>query len=203
MRRLRPLLLTLLAAPVLGVAVDSMASDPEILYAKESTPLFAVQKGQILGQITPGTALTVKSKAGGRVQVELEGWAEEYRELELFAKKEVRIEVASLVRANKKNLTEIGTEAGRYDSVWKKVKLTGWVDARRLDKKLDNVWKAARDIHSERCTECHDFMPSSELTAQQWSGVLRIMTHRAALTPEEAVLLKQYLQTHAREKTAE
>jgi hypothetical protein len=200
MRHHRPLLLTLLALPIVAVGVDSLAGDPEILYARESAPIFAVQKGQILGQITPGTALTVKSKAAGKVEVEVEGWAEEYRELELFTGKENRIELAALVRANKKNLEVLGQEAGRYDSVWKRVKLTGWVEAKRLEKTLEAVWKPAREIHSSRCTECHDFMPASELNPQQWSGVLRIMTHRAALTPEEAVLLKQYLQAHAREK---
>ena len=193
----------LLAAPLVGVGLETLAADPEVLYARESAPLFAVQKGQILGQLTPGTPVTVKGRAAGKVQVELEGWAEEYRELEVFAAKDLRVEVAALVRMNKKNITVVAEEAGRFDSVWKKVKITGWVDARRLDKSLDAVWKPAREIHSSRCTECHDFMPTSELTAQQWSGVLRIMTHRAALTPEEAVLLKQYLQAHARDKTAD
>lgn len=181
------------------VSAPALAAD-KTLYTLQSTPIFGTAKGKILGQLLPGTPLTVKGKAGSKLQVELEGWTEEYRELEIFAKKEVRIERASLVRIDKKNYKTLGTETGRFEVVWTKVKLTGWVDKRKLVADLDKVWAPAREIHQERCTECHDFMPASEQTAQMWSGTLRIMTHRAALTPEESVLLKQYLQAGARER---
>jgi hypothetical protein len=38
------------------------------------------------------------------------------------------------------------------------------------------------------------------LTPAQWRGTLVIMAHRAALTPEEAALLRQYFQTHAKKE---
>lgn len=194
---LRLLSLGLLLAGLLG---GSAHAAEKTLYTKESAPLFATKKGKILGQLPPGTAVKVLSKAGGKSKIELTGWTEEYRELELFKDKELRIQVASLVRVDDKCAKVLGTENGRYEIVWSKVQLTGWVDTRRLASDLSKVWKPARDIHQERCTECHDFMPASELTAQQWSGTLRIMTHRAALTPEESVLIKQYLQAGARER---
>ncbi len=175
----------------------------QTMFTKESTPLFATQKGKILGQLTPGTQVTVLRKAGAKVQVTFDGWTEEYRELEIFAGKELRIERASLVRISDKHRKVLKKDKGRFDVAWTQVKLTGWVNKRQLTKKLDGVWKKAQDIHQERCTECHDFMQASEFTAQQWSGTLRIMTHRAALTPEEEVLVRQYLQSHAREKTSD
>ena len=36
------------------------------------------------------------------------------------------------------------------------------------------------------------------LTPSQWRGTLVIMAHRAALTPEESALMRQYLQVNAR-----
>lgn len=189
---------SLLAA--VGLSSGAAHAAETTLYTKESTPIFGTKKGKILGQLPPGTAVKVLSKGKGKVEVKIVGWTEEYRELEIFKDKELRIEVASLVRTNEKNLKTLGTENGRFEVVWTKVELSGFVDARKLISDLDKVWKPARDIHQERCTECHDFMPASELTAQQWSGTLRIMTHRAALTPEESVLIKQYLQSGARER---
>lgn len=191
-----------LAGGLLLSASAAFAAD-EVMFTKESTPLFATKKGKILGQIPPGTELKILSKAGPKVEVQLEGWTEEYQELAIFAGKELRVERATLVRIDPKQREVLGTAKGRFDVEWTHVRLKGWVNVRQLDKSLDGVWKLARQIHQERCTECHDFMQATEFTAQQWSGTLRIMTHRAALTPEEAVLIKQYLQTHARDKAAE
>lgn len=188
----------LLLAGLLAAAAAEAADKP--MFTKESTPLFGTKKGKVLGQLPPGTEVEVLKKAGRKVQVKLVGWTEEYRELELFKGKELRLEVASLVRVDDKHVKTLSEEKGRFDVAWTKVELTGWVDKRNLVSDLSTVWKPAQEIHQERCTECHDFMPASELTAQQWSGTLRIMTHRAALTPEETVLIRQYLQSGARER---
>lgn len=193
----KPLLSVLAFGIVLGAIASASAAD-EVRYTRESTPLFDGAKGKILGQLPPGTPVTLKTRSGAMVEVVVHGWTEDHRELELFADKAPRLSRAQLVRVDKGRLEPLKTEVGRYDVAWTKVRLTGWVAAARLVPDLNAVWNAARALHRQRCTACHDFMPASELSAQQWSGTLRIMSHRAALTPEEAVLLKQYLQSGAR-----
>lgn len=197
----RPFHAVLALSLLLGVSAIAEAKD-QARFTKVSTPLFGAKKGKILGQLPPGTPVTVLKKAGKRAEIMVEGWTQEYRDLQVFAGKELPIERVTLVRIDPKRRKVISTVAGRFDVKWTKVQLTGWVDSRKLVNKLSAVWAPARELHQERCTECHDFKPASELTAQQWSGALLIMTHRAALTPEESALLKQFLQAGARERSS-
>lgn len=182
---------------MLAFAVEARAAD-DMRYTKSSAPIFDGARGKVLGSIPPAVPVKVVGKKGRRSKIVVEGWSAAYKDLEIFASWDLRMERVTLARL-KDGIREVTSEKeDRWETTWQKVRITAWIDTARLVKDIKPIWKEAKDIHTTRCTICHPFKAPDLLTASQWRGTLVIMSHRAALTPEEEALMKQYLQTNAR-----
>jgi hypothetical protein len=182
---------------ILVFAVEARAAD-ETRYTKGSTAMFDGARGKVLGSMPPGAPVQLVEKKGRRSKIVVEGWSAEHNDLEVFANWDVRRERVTLARLKEETREVTKEKKDRWDTTWRKVRITGWVDSSALVTDVAQVWKAAKLIHTTRCTICHPFKAPDLLTASQWRGTLVIMAHRAALTPEEEALIKQYLQKNAR-----
>lgn len=196
--------LLLSAALLLTWGLDTTAAaqedDAKIRYVRESTALFDAKEGKVLGAVPPGTPVVLLEKSGKRAKVLVRGWSQQYHELEVFSDYEHRIERLALARM-KEELRKVGTEkVDEWGTTWFEVQFEGWVDKDVLEKSASKVWAHAKELYETRCYDCHEFRPPEMLTPAQWRGTLVIMAHRAALTPEEAALLRQYFQAHAKEE---
>lgn len=185
------------------VAAGSAQAADKLRYTKESTPLFDKKKGRILGSVLPGTPVTVKKRKGRRAFVEINGWSEAYHDLEVLAGQDVRIPRANLVRLLPGVRKVHEEKVDKWETKWFRVTISGWIKSRSLVPDIKQVWSDAQELHLNRCTECHEWRPPEMLTRTQWRGTLVIMSHRAALTPEETALLSQYLQNHAKDAKVE
>lgn len=184
---------------VMGFGAPAIAGE-EFRYSRVSAALFDGPEGKVLGNIPPGTPVTVKKTMKKRAHVVIEGWSQQYHELEVFSDHEHRIHRASLARV-KDDLRKVGKEhIDEWGTKWFQVRLEGWVDAASLTEKSETVWQDARSLYESRCYDCHETRIPEMLTPAQWRGTLIIMAHRAALTPEESTLLRQYFQTFAKKE---
>lgn len=190
------LMISVALASVTGLEGSAAAEDSH--YTKESTAIFDAKAGKVYGSIPPGTPLEITRRSGGRAKVVIEGWSQEYKELELYSDVKNRIERATLARIDESLRKVVEETTDEWGSKWMKVRFEGWVDKSSLTDDVSKVWKSAIELYESRCFDCHEYRPPELLTPSQWRGTLIIMSHRAALTPEETALLRQYFQTHAR-----
>lgn len=77
--------------------------------------------------------------------------------------------------------------------------MSGYVPSAGLTPDQESVWAAAKALFSKRCSACHALHHTTEFTANQWPTILKTMTKNAALQPDQAALVTQYLQTHAKQ----
>ena len=182
-----------------GLEGPAQAEEEEnIRYVERSTPLFDGKEGKVLGAIPPGTPVVMVDKSGKWAKVLIRGWSQQYHELEVFSDYEHRIERLALARM-KEELRKVGGEkVDDWGTTWFEVQFEGWIEKDVLVKNAKDVWASAKGLYENRCYDCHEYRPPEMLTPAQWRGTLVIMAHRAALTPEEAALLRQYFQTHAK-----
>ena len=85
-----------------------------------------------------------------------------------------------------------------YGNTWNHVQIAAYVDAAITVPDVNSVWTAAHQLYATRCSACHALHATTDFTANQWPGILQTMEKNAALDPQQAALITQYLQTHAR-----
>jgi len=174
------------------------AAGEDVKYTRVSTVLYDQKDGKVFGTLPPGTPVTVTKKGSGRMKVRVEGWSEEYHELELFSDRDHRIQRMTMARIPDGVRTVKQKKEDTWGTTWMEVQVAGWIAKGDLTDEVKKVWKKAVALYEARCYDCHEFRPPELLTPSQWRGTLVIMAHRAALTPEEETLLRQYFQQHAR-----
>ncbi len=172
------------------------------MFTQNVTPLYAsVQGKEVIGSISPGTAVALNGapqRAGARDGVSVDGWSAQGAESVVDVAVGQRIVLTTLSAEAVSQETTIETQRDSYGTVWKHVKLAGFVGSEHLVPDVATVWTSAQKLYSTRCTACHALHAPTEFTANQWPGVLRTMVRNAALDPEEAALVTRYLQAHAR-----
>ena len=150
-----------------------------------------------MGVVTPGTAVTVTGPAGGADRaIALEGWSQQGDAEQIVSAPGVRIVLVDL-NAGAPTRT-IGSSRDAYGNTWAHVVVTGTVPADALTADQDAVWNSAKAIFSKRCSACHALHKPAEFTANQWPAILKTMEKNAALQPDQAALVTQYLQMHAK-----
>jgi trimethylamine-N-oxide reductase cytochrome c-type subunit TorC len=169
-------------------------------YPSESTTLYSSATGSgAFGVLSPGTSLQVTgATSNGRLPVKIEGWSMANEPSMIFLAAGKRILELRLSASASPSQPRKGKTVVLYGVTWKPVSYAGWVNSSATVPKIDAVWKAASDLYQKRCSACHGLHRPKEFTANQWPSVLSIMTHNAALTPEQAALVTQYLQRHAK-----
>lgn len=76
--------------------------------------------------------------------------------------------------------------------------LAGWVAKGGLAASVAPVWAFAERTNQYRCDSCHFAHTPITYSVNQWPGELDSMADHDGLMGEEMVLVRQYLQTHAK-----
>jgi trimethylamine-N-oxide reductase cytochrome c-type subunit TorC len=200
-RSLRSVALAALAAAAFGLGPQAARGEPTpTLYATKSTPIYADADGiHVIGSLTPGTPVTAAGTGGSRLQAfEIDGWSQDGDETTVVAaagRRIVYVRLTSAPNAHRKVLEQTKDD---YDNLWDKVTLAGFIDPAALTADQSAVWAPAQRLYSQRCSNCHALHSTAEFTANQWPAILKTMAKNAALTPAEAALLTQFVQTHAK-----
>lgn len=199
---LRYLVAACIVAVGLGPRGAAAAPSQGLAVAAAAIPLMADAKGAPLGTLSPGTLLRVLKHDNDLTEVRLDGWSMVGAEQIAFAAKGQRIILARLTASRPDNRKVLARSQDTYGIDWERVVITGWVSSKDLVGQISSVWQKANAIYQKRCTACHALHQPTEFTANQWPSILRIMTKRAALTPEDTALVTEYLQSHARRPSA-
>lgn len=199
-RRLIPGL-TALVLLAFTLAVPAAAEDP--MYVASLADLRGLPAGEVLATLNPATPMTVKTRQGGNLQVEIQGWSRAGAEKYMFKQPGIRIIMAILGEEAIRTRTVGKTVTDDYGVEWTEATITGWIADKDAAADRDSVWTAASDIYFSHCNRCHTLRPPKRLMANQWPQILKIMTVRAGLTPEQTALVTMLLQYHARDQDLE
>ena|ERR1022692_3296852 len=191
-----------IAAAFFSVAALGAVADTNEMYVRSLTPVYSDGSGSAsIGSLMPGTPVALKSapKPGAaHVVVMIDGWSIQGADSVVYSAEGQRIILATLgasAIAQRKVLTH---NRDAYGTVWNHVEFSAAIDPARLIPDVSSVWAAAHTIYTARCSACHALHAPTEFTANQWPGILTTMVRNAALDPNQAALVRQYLQTHAR-----
>ena len=196
------LVLAVFAFAGLITSLPAAAADgppAKTLYTRQISPVYAsTGHGTVIGSVTPGTPLqTTGEVEHGYQPFTLGAWSQQGDDTTLFEAQGQRIVLAKLA-AKATGLKTLSTATDAYGNVWHDVTLSGYVKRSDLTPNQNMVWEKAIALYNARCSACHALHQPSEFTANQWPKILKTMTHNAALTPDDAALVTQYIQTHAK-----
>jgi trimethylamine-N-oxide reductase cytochrome c-type subunit TorC len=179
-------------------ALPASGQPAKTLYAAGTAPIYASAAArQAVGRLMPGTPLNaVEAARNGSQRFTIVAWAQDGDDRTLVAAQGRRIVLATLVAGARTKI--ISSVSDDYGNVWNEVELSGFVPASRLTSNQDTVWKQARALYGARCSACHALHKTTEFTANQWPTIVKTMAKNAALQPEQAALITQYVQTHSK-----
>lgn len=200
-RRLSTLMATAVAViQAIALLLSGMPASAEQSHAfvTRSVPLTVAPRGAALAQLVPSTAVLVVQRNGKFAEVALEGWSTEGAESVFFAHPGSRVILATLNPAGEQARRLKESKKDDYGTLWRKVRLRGWVRGDALGDALAPLWTKARALYQKRCSSCHALRSPDKFTANQWPTILRPMAKRAALTGEQHALVLRYLQAHAK-----
>ena len=193
-------------ALILAVAAPSRSQETPSQPSPKSYPIRttalhgAARGGRVIGTIPPGAELVATGASQGPLMpVRLSGWSLESAPTLVFAAVGRRIKQLELTLPRPAQRRVWGRQTDPYGGSWEQVTVDGWIDRSEVVADRNAVWKQAESLYHERCGGCHALHPPAEFTANQWPNVVKIMAHNAAFTPEQAALVTQYLQTHAKD----
>ncbi len=210
------ILLVLFAFPAFGQEGDS---DDLVLSAADSLADKKVEAGQAiavgpkgvtivgdqggeLGTLLPGTPLKVLANDGARVSVEVEGWALVGHRSLITSGLGQRLVFARLNERGQAAREVLGETEDPYGQSWEEVRLSGWTAKAGLANDAAPAWALADEIFQTLCNACHVAPAPDTYTANQWPGMIGNMVENAGLMGNELVLVRQYLQAHARDPWA-
>ncbi len=180
-----------------SLAGEHVEAGRAIAVGPQAVTLIA-EDGSELGTLMPGAPLKVLASDETRVRVELEGWAPVvYR---LIVTKDVgqRLSFAQLTEKGTQARKVVATTDDLYGEKWEEVRLTGWAAKPGLAVDAKSVWELADRIYQNRCDSCHTAHAPDSYSTNQWPGNLDSMADYGGLMDKELVLVRQYLQTHAK-----
>jgi hypothetical protein len=169
------------------------------VFARDLIPFMADSHSSTLGTITPGTPADTLDTSSGRYKVTIDGWSIQGAESLVFKAPGRRILRMQLEAAGQKARIVVEQRQDEFGDIWEHVRVTGWVHKQDVLPGVESVWKKADAVFHSHCSACHTIRRPDEFTANQWPRILKIMTERAALSRNDAALLTQYLQNHARD----
>lgn len=182
-----------------AVAQKVVNAPVNVAYATQPTPIYgdSALKQQI-GVMTPGSPISLsKDQGSGGQPFSMDGWFQQGNRNVLFLGEGKRIVMATLP-GSPTAFQELGEAKDEYDTVWVHARIRGFILPKSLTRDQATVWQRAAKLYQSRCSACHAVHKPTEFTANQWPGILKIMAKNAALQPDEAALITEYLQTHAK-----
>ena len=158
--------------------------------------------GEELGTLLPGTPLKALANNSDRIRIEIKGWSlVDYRTLVTSGLGE-RLAFARLNERGQAARKVLGKTVDPYEMTWEEVQLPGWVAKAGIAKSAAVVWTLAGELFQDTCNACHVAPAPDTYTANQWPGLISNMVLNAGLMGNELVLVRQYLQTHAKDPWA-
>ena len=154
--------------------------------------------GTELGSLMPGTPLKALESDEGRVRIELTGWTPVTYRLVVTRALGQRLSFARLNDRGKDAREVLRTAEDLYGEAWEEVRLAGWVGKAGLAESVAPVWAFADKIYQYRCDSCHVAHDPDTYSVNQWPGNLDSMADYGGLMGDEMVLVRQYLQAHAK-----
>lgn len=162
-------------------------------------PLFGSAAGGVsIGSVTPGTAVKITAPAVARDSITIDGWSQQSADTVIYSAVGQRIVLTTLTPAGLSHRKVLDATHDTYGNVWNHVQISGYADSSSLVPNVSTVWTAAHQLYSTRCSACHALHATTDFSANQWPGILKVMGKNAALTPQDTALITQYLQTHGR-----
>lgn len=181
-----------------SLAGQSVSSGRDIAVGPRAMAIAAAVDGPEMGQLMPGAPLKVLQDDGERLQVEVKGWAPVAYRLIITSALGQRLSFVKLNETGKGARQVLRSAKDLYDETWEQVSLTGWVAKAGLAESTGPVWAFADKIYQHHCDSCHVAHSADEYSANQWPGELDSMADYGGLMGAQLVLVRQYLQTHAR-----
>lgn len=181
----------------LSALAQTAGTEPGEFLATE-TALMAEGQGPTLGDMTPATPVMILATVGDKTEIAVEGWSMRDAPQYLYPEIGQRIVLVTLGDAGQAARVVEASQDDKYGIHWDKVKITGWIPSANLVADPEAVWAAALELFQDRCSACHALHQPTEFTSNQWPSILKIMTKRAALAPDEIELVTKYLQMHAK-----
>lgn len=187
----------------LALSLNTLAATGQsaaTLYAARSLPIYIDVGGlRTAGRIMPGTSVRVAGLAANGLQAfMLSAWSQQGDGTTLVASQGQRI-VLAMLSDDAGHLQTLATVKDDYGNTWNQVELSGFVQADGLTSNQESIWAQASALYIAGCSTCHALHTSTEFTANQWPRIIKAMTTRTALQPDQAELITQYLQTHSRQ----
>lgn len=149
------------------------------------------------GKVLPTTPLEVLKVEGDKALVKLTGWNKGKLKRILYFSQGVRI-ISAAFSKKAKIKTETLTPKGD-DGAWSQVTVTTWVDNKNLIDNIKPLFEKAQSLLETNCGLCHAVHPTEEFNANQWPAVIKGMLSRTPLNKEEALLITQFAQKHAKQ----
>ncbi len=180
-----------------SLAGRSVGTGQKIAVGPRAIPL-STDAGDKLGDLMPGTPLKVLTTAGKRLRVELKGWAPVSYRLIITKSLGRRLAFAKLTKQGVSARKVLRTAEDLYGEKWEEVRLTGWTAKSAMADSAAPVWAFAGKIYQYYCDSCHVANAADDFSVNQWPGELDSMADYAGLMGAELVLVRQYLQAHAK-----
>lgn len=154
--------------------------------------------GTELGSLMPGAPVKALKTDDDRVRIEVKGWAPVNYRLVITNALGQRLSFARLTDPGKDARKVLQTAEDLYGEGWEEVRLAGWVGKAGLAESVAPVWAFADKIYQHRCDSCHVAHEPSDYSINQWPGELDTMADYGGLMGDEMILVRQYLQNHAK-----
>lgn len=206
------------AVVAIFISMTAFVAKPQEKLSYISTayePFFNSPEKEQIGVLEVATELKKVQVKGGWVQVQVEGWvprtAVEVLPPEVNPSDGSSQENGYIIAAYRgpllkipgKTWTNTGTlnaetaiERVEMEGDWIRVRATGWIRSESIMDDLRGIWNRALELYQNHCDSCHHIQPS-QFTAQEWSGLMRVMVPQTSLTKKESAIILKWLQMSA------
>lgn len=155
-----------------------------------------------IGKIDTATPVEVLSSKGQFKEIKVTGWAGYGFENVLFKDVGQRVFYLVLNDNKTKKPKKLATKTDSFETQWKKISYTLWVNKKSLTTNLDDVYNKGKELFVTRCGSCHASPEIKHYTANQWPNIIVAMKPRAGLSGQEVQFITKYLQGQILEGTS-
>lgn len=197
-----PFFCSLLLVPMQVMAAEKAAIGEEHIFPDRTIPFYASDKpgSKAIGKVMVATRITELQSKGNMKKVRIEGWYQDGAKRVLYAVPGKRILDLALKKKATDHLVDLESLKDEDTGItWNKAEIVGWIRNKNLSGDIAKIWQAADDIFSVKCTACHVRRTPHHYTANQWTGNLKAMAPRAALSKEQRTLVLKFLQYRAKD----
>ncbi len=147
-----------------------------------------------IGKIDTATPVEILSSKGNFKEIKVVGWGGYGFENVLFKDVGERVFYLVLNDNKTKKPKELAEKTDSFETQWKKVSYTLWVNEKSLTTNIDEVYKEGQELFVTRCGSCHVSPEIKHYTTNQWPNIIEGMKSRAGLTKQDVKYITKYIQ---------